>query len=170
MRGIVGFEVTKRQTTYWELRKEETLIRVNFVGKEEFAFVDLSPSAYFFADKHPLLIDYEFPWERIYIGSRVSAFSRVRDRLAEAIESQFDGWRPACDYLNQFGSERVLHDGYGLLLTAPLPVSESCRAVLQDVGAQFSSIPERPSRWPRKAFIVGRNFVVAKAFRVVTIT
>ena len=167
----MGYEITRRQTTFWDLRCDDGRIeRVHFLGKEEFAFLDPIASSYAIVEEHALLIDYQFAWEAIYVASPVSAPDQVLRALTLAIDARLDGWRPASCYLNEFGAERVLRDGYGQLLAAPTPIAETCRAALNAAGARFSTLPGRPSRWPRQALIAGVNSVVAKSFRVEVVT
>jgi hypothetical protein len=162
----VGYEITCRQTTFWELRHVGGLDRIHFLGKEEFAFVEPSATSYSIVDEHAVLIDYQFAWESIYIAGTVDAPEQVLRQITAAVHSQVDGWRSASRYLNSFGAERILRHGYGQLLVAPIPIAEATRAVLRTTGARFSSLPASPSRWPRQAFIAGSNYVVARSFRV----
>jgi hypothetical protein len=142
----------------------------DFHGKEEFKFVEPAAGSFAILDEHPLLIDYQFVWESIYIAAPVTAFDNVLSRLIQAIQLRVDGWRLGSDYLNRFGAERILREGFGQVLAAPYPVAETCRAVLRDAHARFSSLPTQPARWPRQVLVVGRNYVVAQSFRLEELT
>ena len=167
----MGYEITRRQTTYWDLRCDDGRIeRIHFLGKEESAFLDPIASSYAIVEEHAVLIDYQFSWEAIYVASPVSAPDQALRALTLAIEAGVDGWRPASGYLNEFGAERILRDGYGQLLAAPIPIAETSRAALTAAGARFTTLRDRPSRWPRQALIAGVNYVVAKSFRVEGVT
>jgi len=162
--------ITRRQTTFWELRHEGGLDRIHFLGKEEFAFVEPSAACYSIVENHAVLIDYEFAWESIYIARPVDAPREALEEVMAAIHDRVDGWRSAASYLNAFGAERILRDGYGQLLAAPIPIAEVSRAVLRGAGVRFTSLPARPARWPRQALIAGLNHVVARSFRVEPVT
>lgn len=164
------YEIARRQTTFWDLRQNGGIVRIHFVGKEEFRFVEPCVSSFSIVDEHAVLINYQFAWESIYLAGPVAAFDEVLGHLTKAIEARVEGWRPATVYLNPFGAERILREGYGQLVAAPSPVAETCRTVLNGAEARFSSLPGRPSRWPRQALIAGPNYVVAKSFRVEVIT
>jgi hypothetical protein len=162
----VGHEITRRQATFRDLRHDGRLERIHFLGKEEFAFVEPSALSFSIVEQHPLLIDYEFAWETIYIAGPADAPDHVLRTLTEAIEARADGWRSATSYLNPVGDERILRDGYGNVLAAPISIAEVSRDVLDAAGVPFTSLPGRPPRWPRQALIAGVNHVVAKSFRV----
>jgi hypothetical protein len=167
---MVGYQVTRRQTTFWELRHDGGLDRIHFHGKEEFAFVGASAASYSIIEKHAVLIDYAFAWENIYIARPVAAPEQILMEITAAIDCRVEGWRSAARYLNAFGAERVLRDGFGQLLAAPIPIADVSKSVLGAASAQFTSLPGGPSRWPRQALIAGPNFVVARSFRVEHVT
>lgn len=164
------YEITRRQTTFWDLRHDGRLERIHFLGKEEFAFVEPGATSLSIVEEHAVLIDYKFAWESIYIAGPVAAPDQFIGHLMQAIEAQVEGWRSAAGYFNTFGAERILRKGYGQLCAAPIPIAETCCAILNATGVRFTSLPERPSRWPRQALIVGMNYVVAKSFRVELVT
>jgi hypothetical protein len=169
-KGSVGYEITRRQTTFWDLRHEGGLDRIHFLGKEEFAFVEPRAPSYLIVDEHPVLVDYQFAWESIYLAGADDAPEPTLRQIHASIQGQVDGWRPAARYLNPFGAERILRDGYGQLLSAPVPIAEVSRAALRAAGVRFTSLPARPACWPRQALIVGLNYVVAQSFRVEPLT
>jgi hypothetical protein len=113
-----------------------------------------------------LLIDYKFAWESIYLAAPISSYEQVALNLQRTIKAQLDNWRSIDLYFNEFGADRILREGYGQLLNAPLPIAERCRAVLLAAGGAFSSLQGRSVRWPRRALIAGSNYVVAQSFRV----
>jgi hypothetical protein len=166
----VAYEIIRRQTTFWDLRGDGGVVRIHFAGKEEYGFVETCVPAFSIVEEHSLLIDYEYAWESIYLAGAVATFDQVFSHLVQAIEERVEGWRSATHYFNKFGAQRILRGGYGLLVDAPLPVAETCRTVLRNEEARFTSLPSSPSRWPRKAFIAGRNYVVANSFRIEEIT
>jgi hypothetical protein len=165
-----AYEIVRRQTTFWDLRQDGRVVRIHFAGKEEFGFVEPCVPSFSVVEKHALLIDYKYAWESIYLAGAVATFDQVLRHLVQAIEARVEGWRSATHYLNAFGAQRILRDGYGQLIDAPLPVAETCRAVLRGAEARFTSLPGQPCRWPRQAFIAGRNYVVAKSFRIEDVT
>ncbi|MFC1600922.1 hypothetical protein ACFL34_01060 [Candidatus Sumerlaeota bacterium] len=159
----MGCEIRRRQTTYWEvLRDDGRLERIHFLGKEEFSFAEPGAPSVSIVEEHAVLDDYLFSWESIYLASPADTPEQCLGDLTQAIEGRVAGWRSATDYFNAFGAERILRKGYGQLLSAPMPIAEISRAVLAAAGVRFSSLPGRPSRWPRQAFIAGLNYVVAQ--------
>lgn len=167
----MGYEITRRQTTFWDLRRDDgRLERIHFLGKEEFAFVEPRASSYAIVKEHAVLIDYQFSWETIYLAGPVSSPDHALRALTLAMEARADGWRPATRYLNEFGAERILRNGDGQLLEAPIPIAEASRAALNAAGARFTTLRGHPTRWPRQALIAGVNYVVAQSFRVEVVT
>lgn len=166
----MAYEIIRRQTTFWDLRGDGGIVRIHFAGKEEFGFVEPCVPAFSIVEDHSLLIDYEYAWESIYLAGTVATFDQVFSHLVQVIETRVEGWRLATHYFNSSGAERILRGGYGLLVDAPLPVAETCRTVLRNAEARFTSLPSRSSRWPRQAFMAGRNYVVAKSFRIEDVT
>lgn len=161
------YAITRRQTTYWDLLQGATVTRVHFVGKEEFSFVHPIVSSFAVVQDHPVLIDYQFAWESIFLASACAAPQRVLNRLAEAIAPLLQGWRGSTAYLNSlYDPVALLRCGSGLLLAAPTPVASAVRDVLAAEGLQFTHLPARGLRWPREALIAGKNFVVAHGFRI----
>jgi len=165
-----AYEIVRRQTTFWDLRQDGKVVRIHFAGKEEFGFVEPCAPSFSVVEEHALLIDYQYAWESIYLAGAVATFDQVLGHLVQAIEARVEGWRSATHYFNTFGARRILRDGYGQLVHAPPPIAETCQALLRGAEAQFTSLPSGPSRWPRQAFIAGRNFVVAKSFRIEDVT
>ena len=167
----MGYEIIRRQTTYWDFSKYEGMVeRIHFHGKEEFAFFNGGVPSFTILEDHPLLIDYKFGWEYIYITTPTVSVKQVTLTLQRAIEETLRGWRSAQNYFNQFASDRILREGYGQLIHAPLPIAERCREVLRDARQGFSSLEGRPPRGTRRALVAGRNYVVAKAFSIEVLT
>ena len=163
----MGFEIIRRQTTFWEFSSHEGKVeRIHFHGKEEFAFSNDEVPSFTILEVHPLLIDYKFSWEYVYLTTPTALFEQVALTLQEAIEETLGGWRSAQNYFNQVGSASILREGFGQLLCAPLPVAEICREVLHNARLGFTSLAGQPARWPRQALIAGRNYVVAKSFSI----
>ncbi|MBX7245593.1 MAG: hypothetical protein K1X53_08835 [Candidatus Sumerlaeaceae bacterium] len=159
-------EIARRQTTYWDLRDDRGITRIHFVGKLEVGFTDPQALSWSIEQDHPVLLDYQFPWDGIYPASPASDVGQVFDDLTHAIEAKLDGWRRAKHYMNPSRARRVLREGCGLLVTGPPLVVEACREVLTSNGIRSSCVPSKDRRWPAQALIVGQNFVVAKSFRV----
>jgi hypothetical protein len=162
----MAYEIILRQSTYCDLKQDNIIERVHFKKKEEFVFVSKFAESFCIVDNHPVLLDYQFDWREIYIVRPVSDVEQVVDILEQAIDAKTEGWRTASRYYNKAGIKRILRDGYGKLLGAPIPIVEDCCKILSKAGAEFSHLDSLPSRCPRQALILGKNFVVAESFRV----
>jgi hypothetical protein len=163
----VSYSITRRQTTYWDLSQAAAVTRIHFVGKEEFSFVHPVMPSFAVVQDHPVLLDYQFAWERIFVASACAAPQRVLHRLAQAMAALLQGWRGATAYLNSaYDPVAVLRGGSGLLLSAPRPIARIACDVLTAEGLQFTELPARGLRWPREALVAGKNFVVAHSFRI----
>jgi hypothetical protein len=148
---IVSCEIIRRQTTYWDfLTDKEKLERIHFHGKEEFAFAEGRVPSFTILENHPLLIDYSFGWESIYVTTPTESFEQVTLDLQQAIKEIVGDWRPVEHYLNQFGPDRIVREGYGQLILAPLPLTDRCREVLRAARQDFTSLKGQPPRWPRQ--------------------
>lgn len=96
----------------------------------------------------------------------------VEAELAERVLRATAGWRGVEDYL-ALGGSGALAAGFGLLLRAPEPIAAMAAEIVQERGAVASVISEHrsggqltdPSRY--QVMLLGRNFVIASAFRFV---
>lgn len=106
-------------------------------------------------------------WITNFVADGVGAEADILHRLTAAIEAPLCGWRSARHYFNPFGADRILREGHGQLLSGPQPMTESCRSVLEAAGIHVRCLPGGQARWPRQVLVAGKNFVVAKSFRIV---
>ena len=165
--GLVSYSITKRQTTYWDLSLGQSVTRIHFDGKEEFRFVQAMVQSFTVVKVHPVLIDYQFAWESVFISSVSAKPQELLDRLKEAITTVLRDWHGASRYLNSPDDVLgLLRGGYGLLLSAPMPISSKVCEVLTEAGVRFTHLPAGGPRWPREALVADGNFVVARSFRI----
>ena len=141
-------------------------MRIHFDGKEEFRFVEPIVQSFSMVQVHPVLIDYQFAWESIFLASACTEPQEVLNRLAEEVTSVLDGWHDAARYLTHTDVLGLLRGGYGLLLEAPIPVSNRICDVLTAARLQFTRLPRGGPRWPREALLLDKSFVVARSFRI----
>ena len=163
----MSYSITQRQTTYWDLSEGSSATRIHFDGKEEFRFVQTIVQSYTVVQDHPVLIDYQFAWESVFLASVCTEPQEVLNRLTQEITAVLQHWRSASRYLNSpRHALELLRGGYGLLLEAPIPISSKVCDVLSAAGLRFTNLPGRDPRTPREALIADENFVVARSFRM----
>lgn len=142
-------------------------MRIHFDGKEDFRFVQAIVQSFTVVQDHPVLIDYQFAWESIFLASVCTKPQEVLNRLTEEITAALQDWHDASRYLNSPDDALgLLRGGYGLLLSAPMPISSIVCDVLTEAGLRFTHLPARGPRWPREALVADGNFVVARSFRI----
>jgi hypothetical protein len=160
-------EIITRQTTFWEFKSHKAVTRVNVIGKEEFHFSDSRFSRFRIVRSHPVLSDYRYRWQQVYLSTSTSDPDSIVFKLRTAIARHTHHWRGAERYLNsQYDVRKLLKTGDGFLLSAPEPLVKRILPLLKKGGVEFSVIEGRKPRWPMEALIAGCNFVVAKSFRL----
>jgi hypothetical protein len=159
--------ITRRQTTFWELVDSSGDFRVHFAHKQEQHFVSPDCDDFGVMVDHPVLLDYSERWSSIYVASPATDPNQVLERIASVVAPVVGPWRTSNDYLNRQSTPvNLLQRGAGLLLHAPDPIVALVRPILDAAGVKCTVLPHLASRWPMKALVAGRNFVVAKEFQV----
>jgi hypothetical protein len=159
--------ISKRQTTYWELEGPKGTIRIDFLGKLEHHFVLNEPVCFNILEEHPVLLNYQHPWLKLYVSSPSSDPQGDLAEICKLLEAYSSSWRSPMEYLNPyFSSETILRTGFGLLLEAPDPLAMQVSTRLAERGISTNCHPARPAIDGVKALVIGRNFVVASDFRV----
>jgi hypothetical protein len=165
--------VVRRQTTYWELQADAgSLVRVHFTHKQETRFTGAKYDRAALADEHPLLDGRRQRWASVFVTDAKRCGVDVAAELATRVDRATDGWRSAQEYF-ALGGTSVLREGYGLLMRAPEPIAAIAADVLQAFGAAPSvvldRVPRASGRPPQhlRALLLGRDFVIAEAFRFV---
>lgn len=163
--------VVGRQTTYWDLQADAgTLVRVHFTHKHETRFTRADYDAVNLADEHPLLNGYRQRWASVFVTGAERCAAGFASELSARVGQATDGWRTAQEYL-ALGGDGVLRHGYGLLMRAPEPIALVAADVLRAFGAVPSivldPVPGVSGREPERvrALLLGRDFVIAQAFR-----
>jgi hypothetical protein len=162
-----GGQIVRRQTTFWDVRAtDESMIRVHFDRKAEFGFVAQTFEGAELTSSHPLLTEYKSPSDNLYVGSPVANPEGILAELRSAAATHFASWRSLARYLNdQHSAERVLRDGYGLLLCGPREFVSDAAAICSRYGIKVSVLAGGRAPVLLSALILGRNFVIAHAFR-----
>lgn len=159
--------INTRQTTYWEIEEAGECKRINFHGKEEFFYIEAEFNSLEILDHHPVLIDYQWPWSIVFLSAPVEESSELAELLKNAVRSVFGSWRGKNEYFNRsINLKSLLSEGYGMLLEAPNPVIEEVVSILKMHNVRYSALPAQGPRWPRQVMVAGKNYVVAKSFRV----
>jgi hypothetical protein len=152
----------RRQTTYWDLRAEGGSVwRLRFKAKLEARFVAAQFGKLQLVDSHPILRQYDEPWSQLYFAGTPSDPTRLKRALAEAVAEGSDGWRTVEEYLN-----RAVHlTKGGLLMRAPRTLIVKAATLLEEAGLTASTIDGAAVRQSRRAVVMDRTFIVARAFR-----
>ena len=159
-------QILRAQTTFWELRDASGVRRITFVGKEEW-HLDWKPADSFaILDEHPLLLDYTEPWSSIFISGTHPSPEVVAEDLRHIIATMLAGWRQPSTYLTKTDAARMLHEGYGLLLSAPQSVSAAASSLLGSAGIPHRVLATRWAAGAHRLLLIGSSFVVARDFRV----
>jgi hypothetical protein len=155
--------IVTRQTTYWELRAAGGgRYRVHFRDKAEVRFSGAEYPAIAVAARHPLLVAYETPLRSLYFGGTPIDPRRLAESLADRVRAISDGWRGLEDYNGR--AEATLRTGHGLFMNAPEPICVAVATVLEDAGVGASVLGTAPARGGHQALVLGRSFVIARAF------
>jgi hypothetical protein len=160
------YQITARQTTFWEFTASSVRTRVHFGSKKEFGFVEPCVADFRFADQHPLLTDYSCAWTQIFVSSAAAQPRVLLERIDKSIRDASEDWRSFATYREPLVALGVLTDGYGSLGSAPAPFVDAVTATLSRAGVRFTEIPSHQLPGEFKVMIAGRNWVVAKSFRV----
>ncbi|MEM5789765.1 MAG: hypothetical protein AAGU11_20815 [Syntrophobacteraceae bacterium] len=165
------YRIVKRQTTYWDINGPGEDTRVHFIEKLEFHFETGSFDSYSITREHPVLVDYQLPWQSIFVSSSATNPTVILEHMAFTIRDIVGPWRNVGRYLNpEFDPVAILKTGWGLLFEGPISLCSAVAECLDTANVHFSAIPSMPARWPVEAFIAGSSFVVAKAFRLESIS
>jgi hypothetical protein len=160
------YQITDRQTTFWEFTGSSARTRVHFNAKKEFGFVESCVADFRFADQHPLLIDYSCAWKQIFVSSAAAQPSVLLERIDKSIRDVSENWRSLATYRKPQAALSVLADGYGSMGSAPAPFVDAMTAMLSQAGVCFTEIPSHGPPGEVRVMIAGRNWVVAESFRV----
>ena len=163
-----GGLIVRRQSTFWDVAQEAgaTHWRLHFLTKREFAFVATECDSIEFFEHHPLLEEYRQEQASLMVYSKVAEHEVLLGRLRQMTLGHFDGWRTLDRYLNPgCPAERILADGFGLLLRGPESLVRAAGEVLLServaCRVELSSAPPRAST----ILLFGRSYVIAEAFK-----
>lgn len=162
----MSYEITRRQSTFWDFTSLELVTRVHFIAKQEFGFVESSVREFRFEEQHPLLTDYGSAWTQIFVSSPAAQPARLLARIDESIQSKSGQWRSFAGYREPRVALEVLAGGYGSLCSVPDFVASNIASLLTEEGVRFTTISSHGPRGSFRAMIAGRNWVVAELFRV----
>jgi len=158
-----GGEVLRRQTTYWEIGdRAGTVWRCHFKEKAEFQFREPAFTIMEIVRDHPILAHHHEAHVHLYVSSAPRDVPALLGRMKEQVALITEGWRQLGDYMN---SRIDLRLGYGLLLEGPQSVVAAVEPVLDEAGVAYSVVGGRVPRGGLSALLMGRNGVVARAFR-----
>lgn len=154
--------ITKRQTTYWNiLDGRGNAWRVHFRRKVETRFVGSEYSELMITVDHPVLMDHEEHFATLYFTGKPVAQEVTEEELRLEVRRVTEGWRHYEDY--RCGAD--LAGGFGMLAEGPEIVMAAMANVLSRSGVKPSTIIWQQMKRDRLALLLGRNFVIAEAFR-----
>lgn len=164
----MAYRVSRRQATYWDIADQQRAIRIHFEGKREFSYVDGGFDRWEVLSCHSLLHEHQRDWLRLFLGrvSQKNDPALVVAEMAAEIERSQQGSRPASRYLNEFGVERILRDGGGLIMEGPDIAVDAAYDVLQRSGYKVTVHSGRRGCAAAKLLRLGNSFVIADGFRV----
>lgn len=162
----MGYEITRRQSTFWDFTSPERLIRVHFMGKKEFGFVEPAAPDLRFEERHPLLADYSNAWMQIFVSSPAAEPVLLLQRICESVSAITGQWRSFAHYRKNSVALEILALGYGALGGLPITIASVIASLLAAEGVRFTVLPSHGPSGEFQALIAGRNWVVAESFRV----
>ncbi len=158
--------IVRRQTTYWTLEPDGSApVRVHFTGKQETSFHGEAYAQAELAERHPLLLDYDEAWMKLFVSCARQCPPTFASTLAKQVTLATGGWRDGVHYLGVRRCAETLADGFGCLMNAPGSLAQQAAESVRAHGANASLLPERPARPGHRVLLLGRSFVVARAFR-----
>ena len=113
------YEITQRQSTFWDFTGPERLTRVHFIRKQEFGFVEPAVPDVRFEESHPVLVDYVSPWTQIFVSSPASRPDALVERIDQTIKSISAQWRSLASYRDTTVLLDVLTSGSGAIGALP---------------------------------------------------
>ena len=155
--------MVKRQTTFWDLLGPSKETRIHFIEKQEFAYVEESFVSWRVLEQHPLLIDYEYPWLKIFIRGKSDATISLEAELRDAVAKYSP--RPSGVYFNELGLDHILESGDGLIFDGPEPIAKNVMSILSKYELNNRSFPSREPMGPMKLLEAGNSYVIARDFR-----
>lgn len=171
--------ITRAQTTYLDLAVATGTIRVHYRDKADFLVRNGANGALEHGTEHPLLWDYNGPWDTLYVSGPASDPAALVEALQSAVAAASHHWRALDRYLfgrNRANSlallEKNLADGSGLLLEgAPVVIAQAVSEVCQQYGAATYSLAplgpgSSPITEPFSVLFIGACYVIARGFEV----
>jgi hypothetical protein len=117
-RGRIG----RRQTTYWDFHADDDgATRAHFSGKQEARFSQAAYDRVTLAVTHPLLLDYEEPWQALFVTNAHHCSHQLIDEIDVAVSGATHGWRGASEYLGASASTKTPSE-LGVFFLAPRTV------------------------------------------------
>jgi hypothetical protein len=171
--GSAQGRLVKRQTTYWDIQVSTdstiTLWHVTFpMGVERRTSRGCFSSALLY-DQHPLLLNYQEPWEHVYTSGSHPKPDELIDQIVQLIDRETLGYRSASQYINSV-ARSVLADGHGLLLNAPISLASIIIPVLQNEGIApyflhraLTPVLQAPIRAATQALLLGDGYILASS-------
>jgi hypothetical protein len=161
-------QILRAQTTYWELKAPDaTMWRLAFRGVLERHGREADFSSFSVCSAHPLLVDYQEQWGKLYLASAAPEPKSVLRKLDEITGHWSDGWRASNRYFVPAMAETVLKTGFGLLLDAPSSLVELVRQAFLEAAIETSVIGKdlALARTPTLA-LLGKSYLVAEEFTI----
>ncbi len=162
----MSYEITQRQSTFWDFTGQDGVSRVHFIAKSEADFVHRFVSSFVIEANHPLLMNYISGWSHVFTTSAAVNAGAVLRRVDEAIRGITEGWRSLTSYRTEDDAFSVLSASCGSLMTAPEPVCSVVSTVLESEGIRFNLISAHAALGSHHVLVADKSWVIAESFRI----
>ncbi len=157
------------QATYLVLSIGSREIRFDLRGKKEFQLTKGSGGSCQLLSEHPLLVNYNEPWQETFINSRLQDPEELVNQVRAAIQQRLGNWRSWSSYIQKLDApesvfQRIVSAGSGLLSYAPISITEAITKVCQANGIATWSTAGDYEVTQSKLLFVGSSYVIAQAF------
>jgi hypothetical protein len=162
----MSYEITLRQTTFWDFTGQTGVTRVHFVAKCEWELADRFVSSFEVVGDHPLLSNYTHPWSQIFTASASKDAGATLRHVDEEIRNQSKHWRSLRTYRTEDDVFSVLSSACGSLMAGPEPMIHGVSAVLESEGVRFNVLSSHAAPGLRQVLVADKNWVIAESFRI----
>jgi len=175
LKYIINQKVTieSYQSTFVILNVDNRTVKITLNNKKEFWIKNKGNAPLKYFESHPLLLDYNYSFETVYLNSKVDNIDNFIIDFKKAIDDKTQGWRDWKKYIVQenfftFDTfKKNLLDGSGRLIDAPNIITKNIVEVCEKLGVKVKISEPLSSRIPEyKLLMIGNNYIIAKEFKI----
>jgi hypothetical protein len=168
-------EIDRYKTTFWVLKVDNQLFRIDFLQKRTFEFKlkKRTPAMLSYFEKHPLLMDYNESCPITYINSKPENVDAFINDFKQVIDEMTEGWRHWTHYVVDksigFKVETFVNNlkkGRGKLVRAPFTMTQKILEVCAKHQVATSTFGNELHVYDFKLMLIGEHYMIAKAFQV----